>query len=166
MHHTRGFTLIELLLVVSIIGVIATAVIPAFAGTLRSVRTRDAADSLLATLQYAQARAVTDALEYRVYLDEKQQAYWVARAAADVDGERYFEVVTERNAEAVALPKTLRFDEVDTLNDRRAEAAFVRFLPSGVIAPAEFTLRIEGRQRRAYTYTAGGTDIRMLAPES
>jgi type IV fimbrial biogenesis protein FimT len=54
----RGFTLIELLVVLSISAILAAVAVPMFQATIANMRTTDAANSLIASIDLARAEAI------------------------------------------------------------------------------------------------------------
>ena len=66
----RGFSLIELIVVLTILSLMLGVVVPIYHGSLSRTRSAGATRDFLATMKYAQERAVTDATEHRLYLDD------------------------------------------------------------------------------------------------
>jgi prepilin-type N-terminal cleavage/methylation domain-containing protein len=64
-----GFTLMELIIVLTIIVIMSAAVVPVFGPSMAKLQRDHAVRDFVATLRYAQERAVTDTREYRLALD-------------------------------------------------------------------------------------------------
>jgi hypothetical protein len=86
---------------------------------------------LVATLKYAQERAITDSEEYRVYLSPETNEYWLMRLAQRKNNKKAFEPLEERQGERVTLPDRLRLDRVKARKDREMKLYFISFYPNG-----------------------------------
>jgi len=143
-----GFSLLELIIVMTIITIIAVAVVPVFRGTLASVQTEHGVRDMVATIRYAQERAVTDSLEYRLYLDPEKGEYYLMRLEGhDEDNEKVFEPLEERIGDAMPLPKRMDMKRPRARKDRERDAYYVAFYPSG--ACDDVTIEFEHEDRSA-----------------
>jgi type IV fimbrial biogenesis protein FimT len=59
LRRSRGFTLPELMIVITIMGVLISAGVPAFAGFIRNQRVKTASFDLFSTLMMARSEAIT-----------------------------------------------------------------------------------------------------------
>ena len=143
-----GFTLLELVVVVMLIGIMTGVVVPLYRDSLRSMRTDRAVTDLITAIKYAQERAVTDGREFRLYIDESNQAYWLsAYAGADSEsGERQFRPLTEPPGRRTQFPDTLRLGRLSARQDQNNRMHYVAFHPLGTSDVA--TIRLEKEDRR------------------
>ncbi|MBI4496069.1 MAG: hypothetical protein HY697_03950 [Deltaproteobacteria bacterium] len=74
-----GFTFLELLLVLLILGFTLLLSFPNFGEFLRPADPKRAVLSLVGTLRYAQSQSATTKRRHRLYLDLRENAYWVSR---------------------------------------------------------------------------------------
>lgn len=57
-HFSKGFNVVELMLVVAILGLLATAALPAMTSTIHRMRVRTAADAITSSLYLARSEAI------------------------------------------------------------------------------------------------------------
>ena len=151
-----GFSLLELVIVMTIITIIAMAVVPVFRGTLASVQTEHGVRDMVATVRYAQERAVTDSLEYRLYLDPEKGEYYLMRLEGyDEDNEKVFEPLEERIGDAMPLPKRMGMKRPRARKDRDRDAYYVAFYPSGACDDVTIELEREDRSGSVRIETNG-----------
>jgi type II secretion system protein H len=141
----RGFTLMELIIVLTILGIMSAAVVPVFRGTLATVQADHAVRDLVATIKYAQERAVADTKEYRLYLDPKNNQYWLMRLSGiNEKNKKQFEPLDERFGEPMDLPDRFPLDKVTARKDKDNKQSYIAFYPNGACSKATITLRKEG----------------------
>ena len=146
--HREGFTLIELILVVTLVLVISSAVLPIYNGSLKRTHADYALRDIIALVKYAQERAVTDSTHYRFYVHPENRQYWLM-ALTDVDGERMFEEVTEKQCAKRTLSEHLQLAAPEALEDADLEARFIEFFPNGTCDVGQVQLTdAENRQIR------------------
>lgn len=151
-----GFSLLELILVMTIIAIIAVAVVPVFRGTLASVQTEHGVRDMVATVRYAQERAVTDSLEYRLYLDPEKGEYYLMRLEGyDEDNEKVFEPLEESIGGVMPLPKRMGMKRPRARKDRDRDAYYVAFFPSGACDDVTIDLEREDRSGSVRIKTNG-----------
>lgn len=157
--HRAGFSLLELIIVVTLLGIMSAGIVPVFQGTFTSVEGEHAVRDLISTIRYAQERAVTDATEYRLYLNPDENEYWVARMTGydPEDREKVFETIDDRGSEAAVLPSHVEMQRPRARKDREAGGYYIAFFPNGACDDAKITL---AREREAggnlYIETRGG----------
>ena len=157
--HRAGFSLLELIIVVTLLGILSAGVVPVFQGTFSSIESEHAVRDLIATIRYAQERAVTDSIEYRLYLEPDNNEYWVAHLAGydEDDREKVFETIEARGSETALLPSRVEMRRPRARKDRDAGAYYIAFYPNGACDDAKITLE---REREAggnvYIETRGG----------
>ena len=163
-----GFTLIELIVVMTIIAVITASVIPVFQGSLSTTEANRAVRDLVSLMKYAQSRAVTDAVEYRVYLDERKNGYWMMRLEKEEFGDKYFERLGDQDGEFFPLPAALEFDRLDATRDRTYDAHYIAFYPAGGSDIAEVKIRERDEPTQDYTIRTTGAlgNIEFTEPTS
>jgi prepilin-type N-terminal cleavage/methylation domain-containing protein len=82
----RGFTLIELVLVMLVLCIIMAMAVPQLRGFMSSSAARDTATQVVAMAHYARAKAASDAVVYRLSIDEANGKYSLSKDAADGTG--------------------------------------------------------------------------------
>ncbi len=140
-----GFSLLELIIVLTILAIMSAAVVPVFQGTFASVEGDHAVRDFVATLRYVQERAITDSIEYRLYLDPENNQYYVMRyVSLDEDMEKkVFERYEEGGRGTVVLPPRIKIKRPRAQKDRELDAYYVSFFPSGACDEVRLTLERE-----------------------
>ena len=146
-----GFTLIELIVVLTIIAIMTAAVVPLYRGSISWVRGDRAARDVVAVMKFAQERAVTDATEYRFYLDADKGRYWLMRQdggrpsvdgasrpvpqtrrdGSSTRGDKLFKDVGDVAGGRRRLPEGTKLKGIDARFDAEENAYYVAFHPSG-----------------------------------
>jgi prepilin-type N-terminal cleavage/methylation domain-containing protein len=143
----HGFSLLELLVVLSIIMVIAAAVIPVFSGAYANLQRDHALRDIVAMMKYAQERAITDAIEYRVYFHEESGRFWIMRLARMDADAKVFAMLDEPWGTPQSLPAKAKFSRLSAERDRDQDARYIAFYPSGACAYATIRIIDEDRNR-------------------
>jgi general secretion pathway protein H len=136
-----GFTLMELIIVLTIIVIMSAAVVPVFGSSMAKLERDHAVRDFVATLRYAQERAVTDTREYRLALDPELNQYWLLRCAGIVERKKTFELIDERQGKAMFLPERLSMKNVKARKEREERYYYISFYPNGACDRAEVTLQ-------------------------
>lgn len=140
-----GFSLMELAVVVIVLAMMTAAITPIFRNTIVRLKTEQGIKDFITAMQYAQERSVSDGREFRIYLDDRGNRYWIERfVEVDEDNERVyepFEQFTMRH-----LPEELSFRRVSAKRDRISRFQYITCYPSGATDRATVTLeRANGR---------------------
>jgi len=140
-----GFSLMELAVVVIVLAMMTAAVTPIFRTTLVRMKTEQGIQDLLAAMQYTQQRAVSDGREYRIFLNDRDDTYWIERfVEVDEKNEKVFEPFEQFTLRE--LPGELSFRRVSAKRDRVSRAQYITCYPSGASDRASITLdRAQGR---------------------
>lgn len=141
--RTAGFTLIELIIVMTFIALISAAVIPIYQGSLTRIQKDRATRDFIAYMKYAQERAITDATEYRFYISDKDNAFWVMRLDKREGDEKEFAYPDEGASEVKYLPESVTVEKAKARRDKDRDARFIAFYGSGACDYATITLEDE-----------------------
>jgi prepilin-type N-terminal cleavage/methylation domain-containing protein len=163
MRNARsGFSLIELVVVMTLLAVMAMTVTPVFRGSLAGARADHAARDLFAEFVAAQERAVTHAVEYRVYLDQRKNSYWVAHAPF-VSKNEYGTIATMQG-DVVVVPDRLKISKV---SGRSAGGGryYLAFYPHGGTDVGELLLVDAFDSRSVYRIETTGTRVEFHQPD-
>lgn len=154
-HRSRGYTFIEIIIVVVILGVVLAGVAPMYRGSMTWVRTDRAVRNIVALLKYGQERAMTDAVEYRLYLDPDKRSYWLTRLTGfDQEGEKVFAQVTEDRKTPYRLPETLEITSIAARKSDGLGVYYISLYPHGACDAA--TIRFHDRSRRKVSIETKG----------
>ncbi|MCL4218948.1 MAG: prepilin-type N-terminal cleavage/methylation domain-containing protein [Candidatus Hydrogenedentes bacterium] len=146
-HDSAGFTLLELMVVVTIITVFAAGVLPVYQGSLSRIRGARATHELVATVKHCQERAITEGVEYRLYLDDEENSYWVKRLAKRDAGDKVFASPPGLTGQKRRLPEKTDMSRPSARRDRDEDAYYVAFYPNGACDYATIKLRRADRKR-------------------
>jgi hypothetical protein len=120
------------MIVMSLLAVLTAMVTPVFNGTLRGIRAENEARNLAGLLEYAQARSVTDAVEYRVYLAPTINTYWLERAVMREGRSVTFDFVEDTLIESTKLGETLQLAKPRARQVGGEALFYVAFYPNGM----------------------------------
>jgi general secretion pathway protein H len=150
-----GFTLVELIIVVTILAILSVGVVPVFNGSFRTLQSDHGLRDFAATVRFAQERAITAGVEYRLYLDPDENSYGLRRLAGMEGEDKLFEPVAVQRQETVQLPRGLTFKKPRAKKEGRTGTYYVAFYPSGACDDARIGIaNAEGKD--AYVDTKGG----------
>ena len=151
-----GFTLLELIVVLSILTIITSAVVPVFSSSMATIQLRSAQNNFVSTLVFVQERAVSESLEYRLYIDDDEGCYWVMALEGFEDDEEVFSQVESSFGQVQYLPAFMKIDRLKAREDRARRAKFIGCYPNGACDRASFILQdTRGRDRRIEIETLG-----------
>lgn len=154
-RHAPGYSLLELLVVVALLAVLSGAVLPAFQGSVSGIQSDHAVRDLVASIKYAQERAVSDGREYRIYFAQNERGYWIAALASHQGSEKIFEAISERHGEPMTFPERLSVQHLRTRKDSRTNLRYIAFLPNGACDKA--SLAFHNARGQSVTVETNGT---------
>jgi prepilin-type N-terminal cleavage/methylation domain-containing protein len=141
-RRADGFTLVELILVMMILCILLGMAVPQLRGFMTGSAARDAATQVVSIAQYARAKAVSEALVYRLSFDEATGDYSLTVDAADGTGEfaglgndfgQVFTLPTGMKVTVERLPNALQ-------TSTNASADDIEFRPDGTSDPVVIRL--------------------------
>ncbi len=140
-HDRTGFTFLELIVVLALLAVISSIIVPVYIRSMNTIQMRSARDSLIGTLRFIQELSVKESREYRLYIDVKNNLYWVTRLAEVVDGEKRFEPIDETWGQKTPLPDQFVISNMKARKDKGDKALFIACQPNGASDQAEISVR-------------------------
>ena len=149
----RGFTLLELIIVMSLITMLAAAVIPVFNGTFSAIERDHAIRDFVSILRYAQERAIAEVCEFRVYLDTENNSYWLMKLASVKKNEKTFEMLDERVGEKMFFPETLTIKSAKAKKDKELRLPFIAYYPNGACDEASVKFETSDKRRSVSVHT-------------
>lgn len=156
-----GFTLAELVVVLSILAVMSLSVSPIFHSALRDTRAEHGVSDFAAALKYAQSRSISDAVEYRVYLNAETRVYWVVRAAGPDAYPPAFERMPDRYRDDISLPRGLTLDRVVMRREASTDFYYVSFFPTGATDVAEVELGTASEGGTVFLIRVTGSGVKI-----
>lgn len=153
-----GFTLLELVVVLAVLAVITAAVVPLYANSLSYVRLRAARNDFVSLLAYVQERAVSESMQYRVCLDEREGEYWVEQflgaKKGKKDKETEYEAVESAWGAKRTFPTNLKLDRFKGPKSHEGHAGsrqkYIACYPNGASDQAELIFRDTKSRKRAF----------------
>lgn len=161
---TRGFTFLELIVVLTILAVLTAAVIPVFGASVSAMKQRSARGDFVALLYFVQELAVRESREMRLYIDEREGAYWVEGWISGHGDDKGFEPLPDRAQGGVRyFPDPLEITRIRARTDRSRRLHYIAFLPTGACDRASLRLsngvRGEGSTTIATMGVLGGVEV-------
>ena len=161
-----GFTLMELVVVMTLLAIMSLTVSPIFRGSFSGVRAEHSMRDLFAAMKSAQSGAVTEAVEYRVYLAPDENQYWIAHAVFSEEGEVSFEALAGRSGEVIELPSIMEMMRPKARQGEEKGTYYFSFYPSGACDIASVAVAFSDDSRRQYHFETTGTTVSFEVPQS
>ena len=165
LREAAGFTLMELMVVTTLLAIMAMMVTPVFRGSFSGARADHSMRDLYAAMKSAQAGAVTEGVEHRIYLEPDKNWYWSAHAVFSPEGEFGFEALPGRSGDVVELPRNLEMDKPSARPGRERGTYYFSFFPRGGCDISSMTVSFSDEPRRHYLFETTGTTVYFEAPE-
>ena len=162
---TSGFTLVELMLVMTLLAIMSMTVTPIFRSSFSGVRADHAMRDLLSAMKGAQAAAITQAVEHRVYFEPDENQYWIARAAFTREGGIEFEILDSRDGRYIELPRDVELERPEARRGQKGGTYYIAFYPSGACDIAFVFVALTDDSRKSYVFETTGTTIEFEAPQ-
>ena len=153
------------MLVMTLLAILTAMVTPVFRGTLSTVRSENGVRDFVATLEYAQTRAITDAKEYRLYLSPTLNGYWLEHAVVRDGIAVDFETFTDALPFKATLPDSLHLSTPKARRDKKTRLFYVAFYPNGLCDENTFSLNDPDDDSR-YVVSTSGTRVQWAKGDS
>ncbi|MBI3920309.1 MAG: prepilin-type N-terminal cleavage/methylation domain-containing protein [Armatimonadetes bacterium] len=137
----HGFTLIELIGVMLLLVVLSSLAMPSFFRAHREARVRASVRRVMAALNLARGRAVSENTRARVEFDVQRGYYGVAVESEQDKGEPRFVTEVSSLGRPHALPPGITLTVLSALRDRPTEKEVVTFYDDGRADEAVIFLR-------------------------
>ena len=139
----NGFTLIELLVVISLISLIASLSGSRLVGAFERLKLDKTANDLLLTAQYARVTAIEKQQQYKLYLDTKNNEFYLVTPIFDeTNGYMGEEIVQDTYCKPVTLENDIQFEDVEITpigletNNLTSDLSVIVFSPDGTAQTA------------------------------
>jgi type II secretory pathway pseudopilin PulG len=150
----------ELIVVLVLVGVMAAAVTPLFADSVGRTRADRSVRDLMATMRHAGERAVLEGVEYRLYLNTRDESYRLARMGLDEETGRVAPLPVEsREGVRRVLPDGVRFERIEARRGEERHERYIAFYPGASCDFAEVTIEDAGGEN--FEITLEGTLSRI-----
>lgn len=153
-----GFTLLEIIVTLVVLTVVLGAVSPVFIYSVRASRQEQALRDFVAYLKYAQECAVAKTLEYRVYIDPNERAFWVMYFAPQKDGSLELVPAEEPFAGRRHFPDDFELEDPKARWDDERDAFYIACHATGACDFATVKIRY-GRHARFELKTEGNLGV-------
>ena len=133
----RGFTLIELLVIIVIMTIMTGIGTGIFTGTNQKLQVEKAASNLLVMAQYARMTAIEQQRTYKIYIDIKNQEFYVVTTLFNESNGTAEEIIVQESlVTPVVLDGFVSIEDVRILsNDNNvgsnSDVYIISFLPDG-----------------------------------
>ena len=139
--HSAGFTMLELVVSVALLAIITGAIVPIYANSMNAIQQRNARHNFVSLITFIQERAVAETREYRLYIDQREQVFWVEfQIDEDLEG-KHFVMVEEDYGRLQPVPRNLEIQQVRARRDRSANAQYIGCYPNGASDIARVVFR-------------------------
>jgi len=134
-----GFTLLELLVIIVLAGLIVTLAVPSTRDSLTGDKLKTASRQIIGLERKLRVEAVRDQLDYILFLDLSNSAYWVV--AADMTQEKQDEI----KKRALHLPTDVVITDIVDANNSKKSSGEVKivFKKNNACSPAVIHLAYE-----------------------
>lgn len=154
----RGFTMLELIVVVSILAIVTAVVIPVYGASVTAMKQRSARGDFVALVYFVQELAVRESREMRLYIDERERAYWIEGWESGHGDDKVFAPLKDRSQGSVRFfPESLTVDRIRARSDRSKNIHYIAFFPNGACDRA--SLRLTGNHRGDDGITVATTGV-------
>lgn len=153
----HGFTLLELILVMTLLAILTAMVSPVFRGTLSNMRSENALRDFVATLEYAQTRAITESNEFRLYLTPQQNSYHLERAITHEGHPPSYEPIQAAIPTGDTFPNSVHLASAKTRLDKKAKQYFITFYPNGLCDASTLAFEITDQDALYIVKTSGAS---------
>ena len=143
-----GFSLIELVVVLVVLSTLAAAVVPIYSGSVQGIRMRGFHSDFVQFITYLQERAVTDVREYRLYIDDDENTYWVMQLAGWEDEEKVYEMAGGDLGGERHFPEAVEVSRISGEKDRDRDGYYTTCFPNGSCDRIKIYLNEAGDRRR------------------
>lgn len=152
-----GFTFIEMLVVVTVLAILTAVIVPIYGNSISAMRARSARGDFVALLFHAQERAVREAREIRVCLNEEDRSYWLEGWVSGSGDDKVFEILKEGPHTGVYhFPDSVVLSQIRARSDRGREIQFIACFPNGASDRASIKIAGEGRAVKDITVATTG----------
>jgi prepilin-type N-terminal cleavage/methylation domain-containing protein len=140
--HT-GFSLIELLVVISLISLVASLSGSRLVGAFEKLKLDKTANDLLLAAQYARVTAIEKQKQYKLYLDTKNNEFYLVTPIFDeTNGYLGEEIVQDTFCKPVTLENDIKFEDIEVTpigietNNLTNDLSIIVFSPDGTAQTA------------------------------
>lgn len=151
-----GFTFIEMIVVVTVLAILTAVIVPVYGNSISAMRARSARGDFVALLFHAQERAVREAREIRVCLNEEDRSYWLEGWVSGIGEDKVFEILKEGPHTGVyRFPDSVVLSQIRARSDRGRKVQFIACFPNG--ASDRSSIQIASGERGAPDTTIATT---------
>lgn len=148
--YAAGFTMLELVVTVALLAIITASIVPLYANSMNTIRMRNARSDIVSMIAFIQERAVAESREYRLYIDEQEQLFWVEfEVGEDAEGKQFL-MVEEEYGRLQRFPGNLEIERVRARRDRTVDADYIGCYPNGASDIATLTFRDTRNPREGF----------------
>jgi len=139
-----------------LLAIITGAIVPIYSNSMATIQLRSAQNDFVSILVFVQERAVSESLEYRLYIDDEEGSYWVMFLKGFDKDEEVFKQVKADFGKKQYLPTFMSIDRLKAREDRKRGVRFIGCYPNGACDRASLTIRdTRSRGRKITIETLG-----------